>query len=157
MLLHRKGKFTIAKSKSSRLSYMYSEVVSLPLEYFSKISRYEADLSGSVVFFIFYFIGIYEVDLLVIIVIMDIIGRHQYRRFVSQQLWHDKDPSLLIAQSNFFCTVQCGRGLKLAHAHRFLLFTVLRPAEELFTYIRHHYRRCGTTKISLFKGHERRT
>jgi hypothetical protein len=30
MLLHRKGKLTIAKSKSSRLSY--SEVVSLPLE-----------------------------------------------------------------------------------------------------------------------------
>jgi hypothetical protein len=42
MLLHRKGKLTIAKSKSSRLSY--SEVVSLPLEsILSKISRYEAD------------------------------------------------------------------------------------------------------------------
>jgi hypothetical protein len=41
---------TIAKSKSSRLSY--SEVVSLPLELiFRKISRYEADLSDSVVSF----------------------------------------------------------------------------------------------------------
>jgi hypothetical protein len=51
MLLHRKGKLTIAKSNSSRLSY--SEVVSLPLEsILSKISRYEADLSDSVVFFI---------------------------------------------------------------------------------------------------------
>ena len=44
MLLHRKGKLTIAKSKSSRLSY--SEVVSLPLEStLSKISKYDADLS----------------------------------------------------------------------------------------------------------------
>jgi hypothetical protein len=44
MLLHRKGKLTIAKSKSSRLSY--SEVVSLPLaSILCKISRYEADLS----------------------------------------------------------------------------------------------------------------
>jgi hypothetical protein len=44
MLLRRKGKLTIAKSKSSRLSY--SEVVSLPLEsIISKISRYDADLS----------------------------------------------------------------------------------------------------------------
>jgi hypothetical protein len=42
MLLHRKGKLTIAKLKSSRLSY--SEVVSLPLEsILTKISRYEAD------------------------------------------------------------------------------------------------------------------
>jgi hypothetical protein len=50
MLLHRKGKLTIAKSKSSRLSY--SEVVSLPLEsILSKISRYE-DLSDSVESFI---------------------------------------------------------------------------------------------------------
>ena len=50
MLLHRKGKLTIAKSKSSRLSY--SEVVSLPLEsILSKISRYDADLSDSVVSF----------------------------------------------------------------------------------------------------------
>jgi hypothetical protein len=48
MLLQRKGKLMIAKSKSSRLSY--SEVVSLPLEsILSKISRYEADLSDSVV------------------------------------------------------------------------------------------------------------
>jgi hypothetical protein len=48
MLLHRKGNLTIAKSKSSRLSY--SEVVSLPLELMlSKISRYEADLSDSMV------------------------------------------------------------------------------------------------------------
>jgi hypothetical protein len=40
MLLHRKGKLTIAKPKSSRLSC--SEVVSLPLEsILSKISRYE--------------------------------------------------------------------------------------------------------------------
>jgi hypothetical protein len=44
MLLHRKGKLTLAKSKSSRLSY--SEVVSLPLgSILSKISRYDADLS----------------------------------------------------------------------------------------------------------------
>jgi hypothetical protein len=51
MLLHRKGKLTIAKSKASRLSY--SEVVSLPLEsVLSKISRYDADLSDSVVSFI---------------------------------------------------------------------------------------------------------
>ena len=48
---HRKGKLTIVKSKSSRLSY--SEVVSLPLEsILSKISRYNADLSDSVVSFI---------------------------------------------------------------------------------------------------------
>jgi hypothetical protein len=48
MLLHRKGKLTIAKSKSSRLSY--SVVVRLPLKsILSKISRYEADLSDSVV------------------------------------------------------------------------------------------------------------
>jgi hypothetical protein len=51
MLLHRKGKLTIAKSNSSRLSY--SKVVSLPLEsVLSKISGYEADLSDSVVSFI---------------------------------------------------------------------------------------------------------
>jgi hypothetical protein len=53
MLLHRKGKLTIAKSKSSRLSY--SEVVGLPLEsipVLSKISTYDADLSDSVASFI---------------------------------------------------------------------------------------------------------
>jgi hypothetical protein len=51
MLLNRKGKLTIAKSKSSLFSY--SEVVSLPLEsILSKISRYEADLSDFVVSFI---------------------------------------------------------------------------------------------------------
>jgi hypothetical protein len=51
MLPHRKGKLTIAKSKSSRLSY--SEVVSLPLEsILSKISKYEEDLSDPVVYFI---------------------------------------------------------------------------------------------------------
>ena len=51
MLLHRKGKLTVAKLKSSRLSY--SEVVSLPLEsILSKISKYDADLSDSVVSFI---------------------------------------------------------------------------------------------------------
>jgi hypothetical protein len=49
MLLHRKRKLT--KSKSLRLPY--SEVVSLPLEsILNKISRYEADLSDSVVSFI---------------------------------------------------------------------------------------------------------
>jgi hypothetical protein len=48
MLLHRKGKLTIAESKSSRLSY--SEVISPQLEsILSKISRYYADLSDSVV------------------------------------------------------------------------------------------------------------
>jgi hypothetical protein len=42
MLLHRKGKLKIAKSKSSRFSY--SEVASLPLEsILSKISGYDAD------------------------------------------------------------------------------------------------------------------
>jgi hypothetical protein len=42
ILLHRKGALTIAKSKSSRLSY--SVVVSLPLESkLSKKSRYVAD------------------------------------------------------------------------------------------------------------------
>jgi hypothetical protein len=51
IVLHKKGKLTIAKSKSSRLSY--SEIVSLPLQsMLSKISRYEADLSDSVVSFI---------------------------------------------------------------------------------------------------------
>jgi hypothetical protein len=51
MLLHRKGKLTITKSKSSRLSY--SEVVSLPLTFIlSKISTYDADLSDYVVSFI---------------------------------------------------------------------------------------------------------
>jgi hypothetical protein len=51
MLLHKKEKLTIEKSKSSRLSY--SEVVSPPLEsILSKISRYEADLSDYVVSFI---------------------------------------------------------------------------------------------------------
>jgi hypothetical protein len=48
MLPHRKGMLTIAKSKSSRLSY--SVVVNLPLEsILSKAFRYEADLSDSVV------------------------------------------------------------------------------------------------------------
>jgi hypothetical protein len=51
ILLHRKGKLTIAKSKYSRLSY--SVVVNLPLEsILSKILRYEADLSDSMVSFI---------------------------------------------------------------------------------------------------------
>ena len=60
MLLHRKVKLTIAKSKSSRLSY--SEVVSLSLEsILSKISRYEADLSDY-----FEFIGIYHVEIMVV-------------------------------------------------------------------------------------------
>ena len=45
IVLHRKGKLTIAKLKSSRLSY--NVVVSLPFE-----SKYEADLSDSVVSFI---------------------------------------------------------------------------------------------------------
>jgi hypothetical protein len=48
--VHRKGKLTISKSKSPRLSYC--EIVSLPLESISsKISRYEADLSDFVVSF----------------------------------------------------------------------------------------------------------
>jgi hypothetical protein len=51
VLLHRKGKLTVAKSKSSRLSYDVD--VSLPLEsILSQISRYNADLSDSVVSFI---------------------------------------------------------------------------------------------------------
>jgi hypothetical protein len=55
MLLHKKGKLKIAKLKSSRLSYR--KVVSLPLESISsKISRYEADLSDSVVSFIMYYV-----------------------------------------------------------------------------------------------------
>jgi hypothetical protein len=68
MLLHRKGTLTIAKSKSSRLPY--SEVVSLPLEsILSKISRYEASFSDSV--FYFEIIGIYQVDIIVKIIIVD--------------------------------------------------------------------------------------
>jgi hypothetical protein len=44
MLQHRKGKLTIAKSKSSRLPH--NEAVSPPLEsILSKISRYDADPS----------------------------------------------------------------------------------------------------------------
>jgi hypothetical protein len=51
MLLRRKGKLTNTKSKSSRFSY--SEVVSLSLvSIISKISRYEAELSDSLVLFI---------------------------------------------------------------------------------------------------------
>jgi hypothetical protein len=70
MLLHRKGKLTIAKSKSSSLSY--TEVVSLPLEsILSKISRYEADLSDSVVSFYFEFIVIYQVDIIVKMMVVD--------------------------------------------------------------------------------------
>jgi hypothetical protein len=50
MLVDGNGKLTIAKSKSSCLSY--SEAVSLPLEpILNKISRYDADLSDSVVSF----------------------------------------------------------------------------------------------------------
>jgi hypothetical protein len=49
MLLHRKGKLTTAKSKSSR----YSKVVSLPLEsILNAISNDDADLSDSLVSFI---------------------------------------------------------------------------------------------------------
>jgi hypothetical protein len=52
LLLHRKGKLSIATSKSSRLSY--SVVVSLSLEsILSKISKNEADVSDSVVYFIY--------------------------------------------------------------------------------------------------------
>jgi hypothetical protein len=66
MLLHRKGKLTIAKSKSSRLSY--SEVVSLPLEsIFSKISRFVRFCE----FLYFEFIGIYQVDIIVKIMVVD--------------------------------------------------------------------------------------
>jgi hypothetical protein len=51
MLLHRKGRLTIANSKASRL--LCSEVVSLPLEsILSKIPRYYADLSNSVLSFV---------------------------------------------------------------------------------------------------------
>jgi hypothetical protein len=65
MLLHRKGKLAIAKPKPLRLSC--SEIVSLPLEsILSKISRYETDLSEY-----FQFIGIYQVDIIVKIVIVD--------------------------------------------------------------------------------------
>jgi hypothetical protein len=69
ILLHRKGKLTTAKSKSWRMSY--SVVVSLPLELIlSKISRYQADLSDSVVLY-FEFIGKYQVDIIVKIIIVD--------------------------------------------------------------------------------------
>jgi hypothetical protein len=65
LLLHKKGKTTIAKSKSSRLPC--SEVVSLPLEsILSKTFRYDADLSDSVMSFI----GIYQVDIIVKIIIV---------------------------------------------------------------------------------------
>jgi uncharacterized membrane protein len=51
ILLNRKGKLTIAQSKSSRL--LYNVVVSLLFEsILSKISKYEAGLSDSVVSFI---------------------------------------------------------------------------------------------------------
>ena len=51
MLLRRKGKLTIAKLKSSRFSY--NVVVSLSFESkLSKISRFEADMSDSVMSFI---------------------------------------------------------------------------------------------------------
>jgi hypothetical protein len=51
ILLHRKGKLAIAKSKSSHLSY--SVVVSLSLEsILSKISKYEADMPVYAVSFI---------------------------------------------------------------------------------------------------------
>jgi hypothetical protein len=69
MLLHRKGKLTIAKSKPSCLSY--SEVVSLQLEsILSKTSRYDADLSDSVVSFILSSWG-YIKDIIVKIMIVD--------------------------------------------------------------------------------------
>jgi hypothetical protein len=56
-------------SKSSRLSY--SVVVSLQLEsILSKMYKYEADLSDSVVS-LFRFIGIYQVDIIVTIIIVD--------------------------------------------------------------------------------------
>jgi hypothetical protein len=64
MPLHRKGKLTIAKSKSSRLSY--SEIVSLPLEsIFSKISKYDADLSDYVVSFISISLGLIVKNMIV--------------------------------------------------------------------------------------------
>jgi hypothetical protein len=67
--LHRKGKPTIVKSKSSRL--LYNEVVSLPLEsIMSKIFRYEADLSDSVVSFVSSS-SVYQVDIIVKIFIVD--------------------------------------------------------------------------------------
>ena len=68
MLLRRKGKLTIAKSKSSRLSY--SEVVSLPLEsILSKISTYEADLSDYVVSFISSSSGYIKLTILKIMIV----------------------------------------------------------------------------------------
>jgi hypothetical protein len=55
---------TIAKSKLSRL--LLSEVFSLPLEsILSTISRYEEDLSDSVMSFISSSLGIYQVDIIV--------------------------------------------------------------------------------------------
>jgi hypothetical protein len=63
--LHRKGKLTIAKLKSSRLSY--NVVVRLLFELIlSKISRYEANMSGY-----FEFIGIYQTDIIMKIIIVD--------------------------------------------------------------------------------------
>jgi hypothetical protein len=69
MLLHKKVKLMIAKSKSSRLSH--SEVVSLPLEsILSKMSRYEADFVRFCGVLYFEFIGIYQVDIIVKIMIV---------------------------------------------------------------------------------------
>ena len=70
MLLHRRGKLTIALSKSSRLSYC--EVVSLPLKsILSKISRYDADFVRYCGVLYFEFIGIYQVDIIVKTMIVD--------------------------------------------------------------------------------------
>ena len=69
MLLHRKGKLTIAKSKSSRLSY--SEVVSLPLG--SIISKIPRDCMRCPYF---EFIGIYQLDIHVIVRIMIVDGQN---------------------------------------------------------------------------------
>jgi hypothetical protein len=66
LILHREEELTIAKSKSSHLSY--SVVASLPLgSILSKISRYEADLSDFVVF-----IRIYQVRIIVKIMYLNV-------------------------------------------------------------------------------------
>jgi hypothetical protein len=63
---------TIAKLKSSHLWLSYTVVVSLPFEsILSKISRYEADKSDSVASFISSSSGIWQMDTIVKIMIVD--------------------------------------------------------------------------------------
>jgi hypothetical protein len=71
-ILHRKGKLTIAKSKSLHLPFTCNVVVSLPLEsILSKLSRYEADSVRFCGALYFEFIGIYPVGIIMKIMIVN--------------------------------------------------------------------------------------